>query len=437
LKHVRTLITSSRRVSHRNPEAFWSIVTALLIQGTVIVSGILVARTLGAENRGHLQLLSLMPVIIGQLGFLGLPLAVTYYIARNPGHQRQILRSLHKKLALATAGLVLLHAAILAAVFWDASAWLRLAALTTLVAGPGALAQVYGLAILQGQQRFGAFNAMRALQVATYSSFVVAAFVMGVRDLGPITAAWSLSVGLSGAVIMLVALLPGARSPAVEDEEPPSFRRMQAFGLKSLVGWTNLFESFRLDQIVVGAFIGPKALGLYVVGLALTNLPRFIAQSIGMVAYPRVASAPGRQTRLTIKYMALTLVICGTIVASMEALCGFLIPNLFGAEFGGAVGITRILLLSALFMSLKRVLNDCARGLGRPDFGLQAECASWLPLLPGFFLIGDSAAGVAWILVASSLTGLGVLATRLTLARASERGLPGERPDVLAGAHAA
>jgi O-antigen/teichoic acid export membrane protein len=131
------------------------------------------------------------------------------------------------------------------------------------------------------------------------------------------------------------------------------------------------------------------------------------------------------------------LVICGGIVLCLEALCGALVPVLFGAEFTEAVGITRILLLSALIMSLKRVLNDCARGLGHPDYGLQAELASWLPLVPGFLLIGDTAIGVAWILVASSLAGLGVLSGRLLLNRHLASGAPDERAEVLAGARAA
>ena len=49
-------------------------------------------------------------------------------------------------------------------------------------------------------------------------------------------------------------------------------------------------ETFRLDQAVVGLFLTPAALGLYVVGLAFANLPRFIAQSVGYIAYPRINS---------------------------------------------------------------------------------------------------------------------------------------------------
>jgi O-antigen/teichoic acid export membrane protein len=436
LRSIVGFVRTMRRAPSRNPEGFWSIATALAIQATVMVSGILVARSLGAENRGHLQLLSLMPVIVGQLGFLGLPLAVTYYIARNPAHKTAITAELAGKLALATAILFLIHAGVLTAVFWDGSSTLRAAAIVTLLAGPGGLAQVYGLAILQGQQRFGAFNVLRAAQVATYSAFILVALLSGVHGLVLITAGWSLSVALSGAVTLGVAIR--SRVDATDEGGgSPGYWRMQSFGLKSLAGWTNLFESFRVDQILVGVLIGPKALGLYVVGLALTNLPRFVSQSVGMVAYPRVASAKARQYRLTLRYMILTLAVCGAIVLVMEAACGALIPVLFGAEFNDAVGITRILLLSALFMSLKRVLNDCARGLGHPEYGLQAELASWFPLLPGFLLLGDSATGVAWILVVSSFTGLGVLVGRLTFNRHVAAVAAEELPEVFVGARVA
>jgi hypothetical protein len=59
----------------------------------LVASGVLVARTLGPENRGYLALLALFPAILSELGNLGLPLAVTYYIARDRTHAAAIARS--------------------------------------------------------------------------------------------------------------------------------------------------------------------------------------------------------------------------------------------------------------------------------------------------------------------------------------------------------
>jgi O-antigen/teichoic acid export membrane protein len=89
-------------------------------------------------------------------------------------------------------------------------------------------------------------------------------------------------------------------------------------------------------------------------------------------------------------------------VMGLEILSTYIIPILFGSEFHAAIGITRVMLLASFFMSIKRVLLDCTRGMGRPDWGLRAEILAWLPLAAGFSLLGDSGAGMAWTVVLSS-----------------------------------
>ena len=69
-----------------------------------------------------------------------------------------------------------------------------------------------------------------------------------------------------------------------------------AAGSWSPSGCAGLLSSFsavdvlRPDQVVLALFLSPSALGLYVVGLAFTNLPYFIAKSVGLITFPWVAS---------------------------------------------------------------------------------------------------------------------------------------------------
>jgi O-antigen/teichoic acid export membrane protein len=148
-----------------------------------------------------------------------------------------------------------------------------------------------------------------------------------------------------------------------------------------------------------------------------------------MVAYPKVAAAFTGQTAIARRYILGTIAVCGAIAIALEALSSFVIPFFFGEEFHAAIGIARILLLASLLMSIKRVLNDCARGLGMPDLGLKAEAISWLPLAPGFLLFGNTAEGIAWTLVATSATCVIVLALQMARSRS--------RMEVYAVIHAA
>ncbi|HSE05616.1 MAG TPA: hypothetical protein VLK35_15820, partial [Methylomirabilota bacterium] len=58
----------------------------------LVVTGVLLARMLGPDGRGYLAALILWPLVITQLGNLGIPSALTYSIARDPLSSRAIAR---------------------------------------------------------------------------------------------------------------------------------------------------------------------------------------------------------------------------------------------------------------------------------------------------------------------------------------------------------
>ena len=133
-----------------------SILAAVLGQAALIVSGVLSARILGVQDRGYLALLVLFPAVLAQIGSLGLPLAATYRLSRDRTRAADLVRTLFSAALLQAGCLVLLHAGILAAVFWNDPHAVRVSALLSLGVVPAILAQSYGVAILQGQQRFAA-----------------------------------------------------------------------------------------------------------------------------------------------------------------------------------------------------------------------------------------------------------------------------------------
>ncbi len=270
-----------------------SILTGFVGQGVLIVSGVLAARILGVQDRGYLALLVLFPAVLAQIGSLGLPLAATFELSRDRSHWAEVVRTLARPFAIQCVSLVLLQAGILLAVFWGDPHAVQVSALMSLCAVPAILGQSYGTATLQGQQRFLAFNVLRTLPAAAYTVAVLAIFVVGGGDLQWVVAGWIAASLVAAAVTVWIAVRPVRLRSA--RRSPESLRSMLRFGLKGLLGWTSPVETFRLDQAVVGLFLAPAALGLYVVGLAFANLPRFIAQSVGYIAYPRVAARKGEE----------------------------------------------------------------------------------------------------------------------------------------------
>jgi O-antigen/teichoic acid export membrane protein/O-antigen ligase len=373
------------------------------LQLLVVVSGVLVARSLGPEDRGYLALLIVISGVFGLAGTLGLPSAVTYYIARDPAQARGIVSSLAWVGVVQVGVVLVLQAAALAALVASDPQNVRVAAAISLLLPPGILALSFGVSILQGQRRFTAFNLLRILPSTAYVLGVVIVYALNATSLVLFMALWA-SVNLIGGFFALAFAVRGLPKHAEEEPGPPR-EQMVKFGLKALLGSLSPVDVVRLDQAVVGLFLTPVALGYYVVAQAFSLLPRVVASSVGMVAYPHVAAeTDGRAARRAMwRFFFLGLALSGLVVGVLELMAGELISLLFGADFTEATTIAQILLIASLFMAGRRVLTDGVNGLGYPGYGTIAEVTSWILLLPGLAILLPwfGAEGVALALAAS------------------------------------
>ena len=231
----------------------------------------------------------------------------------------------------------------------------------------------------------------------------------GEGDLAVVASVWAIGLVATG----LVALLVGTRkvlSRSGGGDRMVGSRNLLSFGLKGLLGSTYPVDTLMLDQAVVGLFMSPAVLGLYVVAVAFTNLPRFVGQSVGMVAYPTVANArdPLEAQRRLSRLVMLTVGVSLVILAAIEITASWIVPVLFGHEFEGAVTLVRILIVASSLTAVRRVLTEGARGRGEPGIGSIAELVTWIVFLPAVAVFGAAwqAEGVAWAMVVSSLAGL-------------------------------
>ena len=160
-------------------------------------------------------------------------------------------------------------------------------------------------------------------------------------------------------------------------------------------------------------------------GIAFTNLPRFIAERVGAVAYPAIAEREHNVAtrRLIWRFVGVGVAAATVVVAALEIAAGWAVPLFFGGDFRPAVSITRILLLGALFVSARRVLTAAANGVGRPGYGGVAELTSWGILVPALAILTPlgGLAGVAWALVVSAAGSCAVLLVLVARARPPAR----------------
>jgi O-antigen/teichoic acid export membrane protein len=262
-------------------------------------------------------------------------------------------------------------------------------------------------------------------QLIPNSLAFTALWLLNFDGLAFVTFVYSMSYMAAGLATMTYVLVS---HPLHSQGKGPTDGDLIRFGVRGMFGSVSPLEAFRPDHLIVGAIAGPTALGLYVVGVAFSNLPRFVAVSVGMIAYAQLAAAHERLNRLVLQFLIVAILFGGTIVLILEPFVGTLIEFFFGSEFAGATPITRVMLVAALLTGLKRLLGDCARGLGQPEAGTLAEVVAWLVMLPLAVILTQKYGGLgaAWSLLAAGAASVavsGILMIR-RLAKPAPRDLP-------------
>ncbi|MGH2534739.1 MAG: lipopolysaccharide biosynthesis protein [Thermomicrobiales bacterium] len=399
-----------------------SLATAFAAQALLVISGVLAVRLLGPTNRGHLALFALLPVVITQVGLFGVQDALTYWIARDRRSAAGILRTMAWPIATQTLFCCLVHIAGFWLLARDEDRSVQIAGLVTLAVTPAYLAFNYGLAILKGLQHFGAINTLRLVPLILYGLALAPIFLLDEDRLPAVAVGWAAAhlVTAIAAIALTLRRLPRGQEPVTIPPRADLFR----FGAKGFVGSASPLETFRLDQAVVGLFLSPAALGLYVASLAFTNLPRFVAGSVGTVAFPYIASQPDdRLARRSMWRFFWATVGCSLLIAAvLMAAARELVPLLFGAEFRDAVVPAQILLAGSVVGGARRILGEGLRGMGNPTAITVAEVASWIWLVPALVVLTPrwELAGVAVALLSASLCGLIVLAAIIVAGREPE-----------------
>ncbi|MBJ7457939.1 MAG: oligosaccharide flippase family protein [Thermoleophilaceae bacterium] len=379
-----------------------TIAAGMLAQLGLVVSGIIAARALGPSDRGYLAAFQAIAVAASFILALGVPVAVAYYVARDEGIARGSVRRLRKLIALQLFAAVLVPALVFLVAFADDSAHAREAAWLTLPMTAALLIAMYATSYLQGLQRFLAYNLFRTIPIPIYGATLIVLVLIGLDDLLEFAVAYTVIVSVAallGVVIVLRWLPP-------EGGEDISAGTFLSYGLKGQIGSVSPLEVFQVDYLVVGAIAGPYWLGLYAGAMAFTNLPRFVAMGIGVVAFPRVAAARGTDhaVRSAVDAVALITAFAAVVVIILELIVGWLIPFLFGDAFEASVPIARVLLISALLLSVRRVIGDVMRGGGAPLPSTSAEVLSWVvyAIAVAPLVHEHGALGAAWAMTAAA-----------------------------------
>jgi O-antigen/teichoic acid export membrane protein len=390
-----------------------SLATSIVGQALLLVTGVILARTLGVENRGYFALLAAISLVTSSLGHLGIPYALTHYVARGHCTSDELLRRITPMFVfqcalLAPVPLVTFHA--IAENAPDRMAIGIAAAVATI----GQLSLAYGTSMLQGAGAIRAVNVLRISYLPLNVALLVLLLITDLASLRAVAYVWAGSALVAGVGTLLKAV--SVLSASIRDHEmhseAPRMSEVIKFGLRALIGTTSPIESLRIDQFLVWIFFSPALLGLYVVALSFVNLPRWISHSFGLVLVPHMArekANPKTLARIT-RSAGLSLGMNGVMGVGIIAAMPLLIDVFFGKAFEQSTVPAQVLLFGAVVLATRRVLCEGLRGLGMPHVSTWAEFSSyvviavaWIPLSERYGLLG-----AAWCIAASHVVSLSV-----------------------------
>ena len=341
--------------------ARWRVAASVLQGAFQLAVGVMLARTLPPSDFG---LVALAYVVVG-LALLfseaGLGAALVRVRPLTEAHVRTTFTA-SLLLGLAAAALLWVAAPAAAGLLRqdELAGVLRALAPLFVLGGAGATAR----ALLQRELEF---RALFAVELASYvAGYAPVALFLAVSGYGVRALVWGMLAQTGVGTAVALVLRRHSFRPLLSRG---ALREMAGFGGgTSLVRLSN-FAAGHFDNLVVGRWLGPAALGLYGRAYNVVNLPlAYLSDPAWYVLYPALSELRGQPERVRRAYLAAVRVSALTaapVLAGMAVAAPHMVPALYGAGWGGAVLPLQLLCAAALFRSMYRVSGALAHASGR------------------------------------------------------------------------
>ena len=239
--------------------------------------------------------------------------------------------------------------------------------------------------LLLGLREYVWFNLKRLSDPVLYVFALVAAKLLGVLSIPVAIGALALSNVASLAVGLWVVR---RRTGMTLRGNRALFGEALSFGLKAHLGDVARISSWRLDQVVMAPILGPYQLGLYSAATSVSEVGLLASSAVSAVLFPEASSrervAARRLIRNTV-LVSLLVIGCGTLVLLPAA--RLILAGLYGGPFLEGTRACQILIIASVPLSLSRIVQHGLFGLGRPIFATYGAVASMVVLVVGLLVM--------------------------------------------------
>jgi O-antigen/teichoic acid export membrane protein len=255
-------------------------------------------------------------------------------------------------------------------------------------------------AILLGANRFLAMNLVILSRPLAVVILLVAAMAAGGLDLTGILVFWTISSFLAMLVGLALVGLRHLHLPTALRPRWSILKEQVRFGVQGQAGNLLQLLNYRLDSFLVLVFVNTTGVGLYAVGVAVSESVWFVANAVAVVLLPLLTRAQAEDAaRLTPVVCRNTLLVSLAAAAGVGVLSPLLVEAIFGAEFGPSVTAVYWLLPGTVALAGTKILASYIFSQGKPLINsyvtlvtLAATVLFDLALIPPFGVAGAAAA---------------------------------------------
>lgn len=187
------------------------------------------------------------------------------------------------------------------------------------------------------------------------------------------------------------------------------FKQLWSFSIWLTLGQTVNTLNWRLDHLIVGTFLGPTALGTYVVGDNLAALPtRESTGPIQQTLFPSFRAVIHDRERLVRTYQraqALVSAVALPIGFGVAVAADVLVPLVLGPNWGEAVLVVQVLSCVFALQTMGSTVQPLALAEGATQLMFRRDLFSFAMRVP-IILLGMWWAGMPGIVYARMVTGV-------------------------------
>ena len=384
---------------------------SIIIQFAGLISGVLIARMLGAEGRGELAVILMWPTIIATAGLLGVDVILARKSSEYESFDAKLYGiALFYSLILGILYVFIMHLTLPFLLSGEKIYLLPLAKKITWYI-PFSLLTVYLCSIMLGRGDIKRYNYFRLLFSPIYIITLLALFTFYDVDVGDIVHGFILSTFLTGVLLFVYSQKNCRKTNSKPFDKINILKEGFSFGVSSII----YALSTQLPFILLAAFVDVKAIGFFAVAYVVSTVHMPFGNAIGKVLFSEAALSSNSGADSGPYRFRLILLIYIFVALLTLLLAPLLLSVLYGPGFSDAIPMLNYLIPATCIMVVTNIMDETLKGYGISRPGILARLTGILILISvGYLFIGAMGTqGVLYALLIKSLIEFYVISDRL------------------------